>query len=173
MQTPRVCMIPAVCMIAPGGGEDRGVTRSGPEAPAPDDAAARLYVVVGRLVRMLRRTGTADVSPGALSALSPLTRGGPTRLGDLAAREAVAAPTMTRIVAVLEDAGLVARRPDPADGRAVVVGATQAGAALVQGESFARSSALRRRVAALPDADRATLVAALPVLESLARDDAS
>jgi hypothetical protein len=41
----------------------------------------------------------------------------------------------------------------------------------VQGESFARSSALRRRVAALPDADRAALVAALPVLEALARDD--
>ena len=150
------------------------MTRPGPQASgpsAPDDAAARLYVAVGRLVRMLRRTGTADISPGALSALSTLTRSGPSRLGDLAAREAVAAPTMTRIVAALEDGGLVSRRPDPADGRAVVVETTPAGAALVQGESFARSSALRRRVAALPDADRAALVAALPVLEALARDD--
>src|SRR6185312_7887275 len=119
------------------------MTRPGPEASgpsAPDDAAARLYVAVGRLVRMLRRTGTADISPGALSALSTLTRSGPSRLGDLAAREAVAAPTMTRIVAALEDGGLVSRRPDPADGRAVVVETTPAGAALVQGESFARSS---------------------------------
>jgi DNA-binding MarR family transcriptional regulator len=147
------------------------MTSSGPEGPAPDDAAARLYVVVGRLVRMLRRTGTADVSPGALSALSTLARSGPSRLGDLATREAVAAPTMTRIVAVLEDAGLVSRKPDPADGRAVVVEATEAGTALVQGESFARSSALRRRVAALSQADRAALLAALPVLEGLARDD--
>jgi DNA-binding MarR family transcriptional regulator len=149
------------------------MTLSGPEAPAPDDAAARLYVVVGRLVRMLRRTGTADVSPGALSALATLSRTGPSRLGDLAAREAVAAPTMTRIVAVLEDAGLVNRSPDPADGRAVVVEATPAGTSLIQGESFARSSALRRRVAALSDADRAALVAALPVLEALARDGES
>jgi DNA-binding MarR family transcriptional regulator len=149
------------------------MTLSGPEAPASDDAAARLYALVGRLVRMLRRTGTADVSPGALSALATLSRTGPSRLGDLAAREAVAAPTMTRIVAALEDAGLVNRSPDPADGRAVVVEATSAGTALVQGESFARSSALRRRVAALSDADRAALVAALPVLEALARDGES
>jgi DNA-binding MarR family transcriptional regulator len=142
-------------------------------APAPDDAAARLYVVVGRLVRMLRRTGTADVSPGALSALATLSAKGPSRLGDLAAREGVVAPTMTRIVAVLEDAGLVSRQPDPADGRAVVVAATDSGVALVQGESFARSSALRRRVAALSDADRAALDAALPVLEALGRDEGS
>jgi DNA-binding MarR family transcriptional regulator len=149
------------------------MTPSGPEAPAPDDAAARLYVVVGRLVRMLRRTGVADVSPGALSALATLSRSGPSRLGDLAAREGVTAPTMTRIVAVLEDAGLVSRRPDPADRRAVVIETTEPGMALVQGESFARSSALRQRVAALSDADRAALVAALPVLEALARDGGS
>src|SRR4051794_2924222 len=148
------------------------MTPSGGEPPAPDDAAARLYVVVGRLVRMLRRTGSADVSPGALSALSTLGRTGSSRLGDLAAREGVAAPPMTPLVAVPQDGGLVTRRPDPAHGRAVVVEATEAGTALVQGESFARSSALRRRLAALPDADRAALVAALPVLETLARDDA-
>jgi DNA-binding MarR family transcriptional regulator len=140
-------------------------------APSPDDAATRLYVTVGRLVRMLRRTGTADVSPGALSALSSLVSAGPCRLGDLATREGVAAPTMTRIVAVLEEGGLVRRTADPQDGRAVRVAATDVGAALVQGESFARSSALRRRVAALPPADRAALDAALPVLEALARDE--
>ena len=111
------------------------------------------------------------LSPGALSALASLASGGPCRLGDLAVREGVAAPTMTRIVAVLEEAGLVRRTSDPLDGRAVVVGATDAGTALVQGESLARSSALRRRVAALPAADRAALDAALPVLEALARDD--
>src|SRR4051812_20903159 len=115
------------------------MTSPGParyQPPAPDDAAARLYVAVGRLVRMLRRTGTADVSPGALSALSTLTKVGPSRLGDLAAREGVAAPTMTRIVAVLEDAGLVMRRPPPAGRRAVVGGATPGGAGLLRGGRF-------------------------------------
>ena len=57
---------------------------------APDDAAARLYVAIGRLVRMLRRTGTADVSPGAFSALAALNAAGPVRPGDLAAREGAA-----------------------------------------------------------------------------------
>lgn len=142
-----------------------------PGSPATDDVATRLYVAVGRLVRMLRRTGTADVSPGALSALSSLHAKGPRRLGDLAALEGVAAPTMTRIVALLEEAGLVGRSSDPQDGRAVLVATTAAGAALVQGESSARSSALRRRVAALPEADRRALDAALPVLEALARED--
>ena len=140
-------------------------------SPAPDDLATRLYVVVGRLVRTLRRTGSADISPGALSALASLSRGGSCRLGDLATREGVAAPTMTRIVAVLEDGGLVRRAPDPDDKRAVLVDATDAGRELVQGESFARSSALRRRMAALSAGDRAALEAAVPVLEALARDE--
>ncbi len=137
---------------------------------APDDAAARLYVAIGRLVRMLRRTGTADVSPGAFSALAALNAAGPVRPGDLAAREGVSPPTMTRIIASLEAAGLVARADDPQDRRAVLVEATAAGSALIQGESYARSSALRRRVATLAPADRAALVAALPVLEALGRD---
>jgi DNA-binding MarR family transcriptional regulator len=153
--------------------KDRGMQpTSAPAVPSPgEDPAARLYVVIGRLVRLLRRTGTADVSPGALSALATLTGAGPLRLGDLAAREGVAAPTMTRIVASLEEAALVTRSADPQDGRAVLVAASPAGAALVQGESSARSSALRRRVAALSPEDRAALVAALPVLEGLSRDD--
>src|SRR3954465_9785210 len=92
-----------------------------------DDVAARLYVAVGRLVRVLRRTGTAQVSPGAFSALGALSAAGPLRPGDLAGREGVAAPTMTRIVAGLEEAGYVRRAPDPQDGRAVLVDLTDAG----------------------------------------------
>jgi DNA-binding MarR family transcriptional regulator len=141
------------------------------QAGSPDDAGTRLYVAVGRLVRMLRRTGTADVSPGAFSALATLNTAGPTRLGDLANREGVAAPTMTRIVASLEDAGYVQRAPDPQDGRAVLVAVTDAGASMVVGERSARSRELGRRVAALPGPERAALLAALPVLEMLARDE--
>ena len=137
----------------------------------PDDAAARLYVAVGRLVRMLRRTGRADVSPGAFSALATLNASGPARLGDLAAREGVAAPTMTRIVASLEDAGYVHRAPDPQDGRAVLVAVTEAGSATVAGERSTRSQELRRRVEALSASELAALAAALPVLETLARDE--
>jgi len=137
---------------------------------APDDVAARLYVAVGRLVRVLRRTGTAQVSPGAFSALGALSAAGPLRPGDLAVREGVAAPTMTRIVAGLEEAGYVRRAPDPQDGRAVLVDLTDAGANLLVSERSTRSRELRRRVEALPEADRAALVAALAALEQLGRD---
>jgi DNA-binding MarR family transcriptional regulator len=139
-------------------------------APATDEVAARLYVAVGRLVRVLRRTGTAEVSPGAFSALAALSTAGPLRPGDLAAREGVAAPTMTRIVAGLEEAGYVRRAPDPQDRRAVLVQLTEQGAALLLGERSTRSLELRRRVEALPAADRAALVSALDALEQLGRD---
>src|SRR3954447_25383191 len=118
-------------MISGGGGGGRGGDRAAGEVP--DDAAARLYVAIGRLVRMLRRTGTADVSPGAFSALAALNAAGALRPGDLAAREGVSPPTMTRIIASLEAAGLVARAGDPQDRRAVLVAATHAGSALIQG----------------------------------------
>ncbi len=139
-------------------------------AATPDDVAARLYVAVGRLVRVLRRTGTAEVSPGAFSALAALSAAGPLRPGDLAVREGVAAPTMTRIVAGLEESGYVRRAPDPQDGRAVLVDLTDAGAALLVGERSTRSAELRKRVDALPEADRTALVEALAALEQLGRD---
>jgi DNA-binding MarR family transcriptional regulator len=138
---------------------------------AADDDSTRLYVTVGRLVRMLRRIGTAEVSPGAFSALATLHAARSLRLGDLAAREGVAAPTMTRIVASLEDAGYVRREADPQDRRAVLVEVTDAGAELLVGERSTRSRELARRVAALPASDREALAAALPVLEALARED--
>jgi DNA-binding MarR family transcriptional regulator len=142
------------------------------KAPAAtsDEVAARLYVAVGRLVRVLRRTGTAEVSPGAFSALAALSAAGPLRPGDLAVREGVAAPTMTRIVAGLEESGYVRRAPDPQDRRAVLVDLTDAGTALLIGERSTRSRELRRRVEALPEADRTALVSALAALEQLGRD---
>jgi DNA-binding MarR family transcriptional regulator len=155
---------------------DAASTNAAPTAPlaasgtSPDDVAARLYVAVGRLVRVLRRTGTAEISPGAFSALAALSAAGPLRPGDLAVREGVAAPTMTRIVAGLEEAGYVRRAPDPQDGRAVLVDITQAGGSLLVGERSTRSRELRRRVEALPEADRRALVAALAAIEQLGRD---
>jgi DNA-binding MarR family transcriptional regulator len=145
-------------------------TGPAPSPTARDDVAARLYVALGRLVRVLRRTGTAEVSPGAFSALAALSAAGQLRPGDLAVREGVAAPTMTRIVAGLEEAGYVRRAPDPQDRRAVLVQLTEAGGSLLVGERSTRSRELRRRVEALPAADRAALVAALDALEQLGRD---
>jgi DNA-binding MarR family transcriptional regulator len=159
---------------AGGPGEGRATGQPEGRAEGLDEAertAARLAVVVGRLIRHLRRVGAVNVGPGALSALSTLSRCGPMRLGDLAHREGVAAPTLSRIVSALEDAGYVRREADPRDGRAVRVLVTPVGAAVVQGVGAARTGHLTARLRALPPENLQVLTAALPVLEALARDD--
>ena len=142
-----------------------------PEARGIEDDATRLYVALGRLARTLRRSGPAEIGPGSFSALATVVLCGPIRLGDLAAREGVAPPTLTRIVAALEQGGYLTRDTDPQDRRAVRVSATDQGTGLVLGLRSARSGWLRGRIAALPPAERERLEAALPVLESLADSD--
>jgi DNA-binding MarR family transcriptional regulator len=138
--------------------------------PAPtDDAelAGRLRIAVGSLVRWLRQSDPGQLSPAQLSALVTVEAHGPLRIGDLAARERVAAPTMTRLVGVLADAGVVARDTDPVDGRGSLVGLSPAGRALLEEIRRERTSLLVSRLAGLSAADRAALAAALPALEAL------
>ena len=137
---------------------------------APEEVAARLSVVLGQLIRVLRRQTPVTIGPGSLAALATLHRCGPLRLGDLALREGVAPPTLTRMVAVLEEGGHLTRRPDPDDRRAVQVSITAAGSELVESALGARAVVLQARLAALPDDARQALVRALPALEALADD---
>ena len=85
------------------------------------------------------RTG---VGPARLSALSVLVFAGPMRLTELARIEQVKPPTMTKVIAGLEAGGLVRRRPDPGDARAIRLEATARGTKLLQ-------AGRRRRVARL------------------------
>jgi len=136
-----------------------------------DDAelTQRLQPVLGRLNRMLRRAEPSVIGPGAMSALFTLFHEGPLRPSDLATREGVRPPTMTRIVAGLEEAGYVERTVDPADRRASLLAVTALGNELVLGTRAARQSYLARHMARLTPAERRALSAALPVLESLAQ----
>ena len=80
-------------------------------------------------------------------------------------------PTMlSRVVWRLEDAGLLARRPDPRDRRAALVDATPAGRKLHERIRAERADALSQLIEHLGVAEREDLDAALPVLEQLARD---
>ena len=139
-------------------------------APAPDDTAAELAVVLGQLIRLLRRNVPTDVGPGSLAAMATLSRSGSMRLGDLAAREGLAPPTLTRMVAGMESAGYVRRSPDPVDRRAVQVALTPAGARMVQQALARRSAALQARLQQLPEADLRALTEALPALHALCDD---
>jgi DNA-binding MarR family transcriptional regulator len=147
------------------------VTRRTPVLPAPDLEATRLYVALGRLVRSLRREGGGlPVSQGVFSALVTVVKEGPLRAGELAAREGVAPPSMTKVVAALEQQGLVERLPDPDDGRAALISTTAAGRELVDSSRAQRLHGLARRLEGLDPDQLAALEAALPVLEALAED---
>ncbi|MBY8849288.1 MULTISPECIES: MarR family winged helix-turn-helix transcriptional regulator [Saccharothrix] len=132
-----------------------------------EDATARLFLAIGRLSRLLRRTGSPGLGPGAVSALATLTRCGPMRLGDLAAKEGVAPPTLSRIVAALVEAGYVKRDPDPQDGRAWLATPTPEGETMVSGVRSARVRELQRRIEELTPEHRDALLDALPALEVL------
>jgi DNA-binding MarR family transcriptional regulator len=134
------------------------------------EGAARLYLAIGRLSRSLRRSSTMGLGHGSTSALATVVHGGPLRTGDLATREGVSAPTMTRIVAVLVTEGYVVREPDPDDRRVWLVRATEAGAQVINDVRSARSRALLDRVSRLPAAERDALLAALPALEAITEE---
>ena len=142
------------------------------DRPEVGDSPARLSLALARLTRVLRRGGDlAGLGPGSISALATLVRGGPMRLGDLALREGVAPPTLTRIVAGLEESGYVVRAPDPDDRRATRVQATDTAVELVAGVGLGRVSRLRDRIETLDDEDLRALLRAIPVIEALAADE--
>lgn len=142
----------------------------GSAAGPPVDPAVRLYVALSKMNRMLRREAPALLGHSAVAALATVAREGPLRSGDLAGREGVSAPTMTRVVDGLAAAGYVAREPDPADGRASLITVTTEGEQFLAGKLSARIEVLRHRLAGLPADRREALLAALPVLDALSDD---
>ena len=131
------------------------------------DAASRLRLVITRLGRKLRRQAGGALTPSQASALASVERLGPITLGDLSAVENVSPPTLTKVVAALEEHGLVARSSDPSDRRVARVKATARGSELLA-ESRSRGDAyLAERLASLPAEDLAALERALAVLEGL------
>jgi len=137
--------------------------------PDPQDIT-RLRVAVGRLHRRLAQRSTSELTFAQISALVMVEKHGPIRQGELAAREKVAAPSMTRTVSGLVEAGLVQKIPDPEDGRSCHIVVTESARTLLEKVRTERSAMLAERVARLSPDQYATLVAALPVLEQLAEE---
>lgn len=139
-----------------------------PEVPATEDLAPQLRVAVTRLFRRLRQQSVAGLSPAQLSALATVSRQGSPTLGELAVAEQVQPPTVTRLVAALEEQGLVARQADPADRRICRVTVTSEGRRALARTRSMRTSFLAAHLEQLPEAERRALAAALPVLLALA-----
>ena len=144
--------------------------RAAPASASPSDLADRLHSAAIHLLRRLRREDDASGLPAPqLSALSVIVFGGPITLGALAQAEQVRPPTITKLVAALEHAGLVEREVDAADRRVVRVKATARGTRLLQEGRMRRVASLAESLGQLPSADRARLARAVPILEKVVR----
>lgn len=136
------------------------------------ELGARMRLALMRLSRRVRQEALGgDVTQSMLSALAVVDRRGPLTLGELAAAERVQPPSMTKIVARLEEAGLVVREVDSRDRRVARVRVTDAGHRFAERSRSRGSAYLARRLRTLSDDDRAVVEAALPVLERLLEDD--
>jgi len=134
-------------------------------------AAGELRALVGRLARRLRQTSVVgEITLSQASVLSILEREGPATPGALAAREHISPQSMGAILISLEALGLVSRTPDPTDGRSLVISLSEVGLQAVQGARRHREERLAHAlVDHFTDEEQQLLIAALPLLERLAR----
>ena len=140
-----------------------------PTAPRVDAGlAGALRDAVGRMGRRMRAERAAtDLSLGQLAALRTLERHGPMTASELAAHEKVQPPSMTKIVARLEELGYVSRAPHAADKRQVVVTISADGISLLDDDRRRRDAWIAQRLRGLTGDEVAALRKALPVLEKL------
>ena len=136
--------------------------------------ATALRISVSRLARRLRveRTGglaETGLSDTQLAALATLERHDGMSPGELAAHEKVQPPSMTRVIATLEERGLLLRAPHPTDRRQVILSVTEDGRTIVKEARRLRDAWLARRLKELTPQERAALRAAAPVLEKLSQ----
>ena len=131
--------------------------------------SAGLRIAVMRLARRLRAERVeTDLTLSQLSALASVERHGPVTLGTLAAHERVQPPSMTRVVGLLADRGLLTRAAHQTDGRQVVVAVTDDGRDLLREDRRRREAWLARQLRDLSPDELAVLRDAAPVLEKLA-----
>jgi len=149
---------------------------SAPPAPIAQTDAAELTVRLRqgtlRLARRLRQEADPDFGQSLVSALATIDRHGPLTLGELADREHLAPPSITKLVNRLESEGLVRRGPHPDDGRAVSVTVTKAGATRVARARDRATAWLREQVGTLTPEEAERLPDVVLVLEALLAGDA-
>ena len=145
-------------------------TATGPRAQRAEGEgglSARLRLAVGRLNRRIRVDSASALPPLQSSVLVTLEEHEPLRLSDLARREAVTPPTMSRVLAALDEAELLTRRPDPQDARSALVELSDKGRAAIVELRSERTAVLAQRLDRLTPEHRDALERALPALEAL------
>jgi DNA-binding MarR family transcriptional regulator len=140
------------------------------QPPDVDQVATALHVSTGLLLRRLRQLkAEGELTLPESAALARLSRGGPTTAGALARLEQISPQSMGATLAGLEARGLVGRRPDPADGRRIVLSLSAAGQRMVSDRRSARTRQLAAALAAeFTGTELEQLMTAAPLLERLA-----
>lgn len=132
--------------------------------------ATELRLAVHRLTRRLRQqTPTDGLTLTQLSALNVIFREGPLTAGDLAAREQVRPPSITRVLTGLEALDLVERLENPRDGRQVLVQITAIGSQRMAEYIRARELWLEEQLASFEPDERELLSKATALLDRLAQ----
>jgi DNA-binding MarR family transcriptional regulator len=135
------------------------------------DLAVRLRLAITRTSRRLRQEAGTGLSPSLTAALATVDVHGPLTPSELAKRERVQRPTATRLVARLEELGLLQRAVDPQDRRSSLLSVTPEGHALIEQMRGRKTAYLAHRIEKLDAEERATLDRAAGLLERLLEDD--
>jgi DNA-binding MarR family transcriptional regulator len=137
------------------------------------DVANRLRPVLLQLGRGLRKEAHELGITGGQAALLGAIKGHP-ELGvrELAAREGISAPAMSRYLDRLESAGYLNRERDPADGRRIRLVLTPRGISINRSLRLRRTAWLAARVSSLSQEELEVIDAAIePLLKLVGEDD--
>lgn len=131
--------------------------------------AEGLRISIARLSRRLRAQTTSGLSVGQHAALAALDRHHSMSPRELADHEKMQPPSMTRVIAALEEQELLVRTPHPTDGRQVLLDVTDKGRELLREQRRRKQAWLSQRLEELTAEERAILRQAAPILEKLSR----
>jgi DNA-binding MarR family transcriptional regulator len=139
---------------------------------APNEVAGALRVSIGLLVRRLRQAkADGDLTLPESTALARLDRGGPTTSAALSKVEQISPQSMGATLSGLENRGLIRRRPDPADGRRILLSLTEAGMKVLRNQRDAGTEHMARvlsREFSSPELEQ--LMGAAQLIERLAQN---
>ena len=136
---------------------------------SPAELASLLRPSLLRLTRVIRNQRVdLSITLTQLSAMGTLEKSGPIGAGELAARERVQPPSMTKVLASLEEHGYVRREPHPTDRRQAIIVLTDEGRKLLDSERRSRDAWLTQHLNELTADERALLARVVPVLDKLA-----
>jgi DNA-binding MarR family transcriptional regulator len=135
------------------------------------ELAGHLRLAVTRLARRMRQEAGEELTPSQVAALAAIDRHGPLTPSELAEIERIRRPTATRVLALLEQDGLIERQQDPLDRRSALVRTTSAGRTKLRRLRTRKTAYLGRLMRDLEPAELRTLGEAATIIERLLQED--